>query len=129
MTERSPNRGSGDRRFPARVYAHGSEPDPRFSLANERTFLAWMSTGLALISVGVGLEAFGLTLHHGLRLAASAVLILLGITVPVHAWFSWMRVESAMRDHRPLPALTMGLVLTVGLAIAGLLVLAAVVAA
>ena len=117
-----------DRRFPQQVYSHGSEPDPRFSLANERTFLAWMTTGLALVSVGVGLEAFGLSLHHGLRLAASTVLVLLGIVLPIHAWFGWMRVESAMRDRRPLPSLTMGLVLAVGLAIAGLLVLLALLA-
>ncbi|WP_157593348.1 YidH family protein, partial [Sedimentibacter sp. B4] len=44
-------------RFPRSVYARGSEPDARFSLANERTFLAWISAGLALISVGVGLDS------------------------------------------------------------------------
>ena len=36
-----------ERRWPSRVYAHGHEPDPRFSLANERTFLAWIRTALA----------------------------------------------------------------------------------
>ena len=36
------------RRFPARVYRAGTEPDPRFTLANERTFLAWIRTSLAL---------------------------------------------------------------------------------
>jgi hypothetical protein len=33
-----------DSRFPRRVYQLGSEPDPRFTLANERTFLAWIRT-------------------------------------------------------------------------------------
>jgi len=36
----------------------GEEPDPRFTLANERTFLAWVRTALALVAGGIGLEAF-----------------------------------------------------------------------
>ena len=35
-------------RRPRSVYGGGEEPDPRFSLANERTALAWMRTALAL---------------------------------------------------------------------------------
>lgn len=116
-------------RFPASVYARGSEPDARFSLANERTFLAWMSTGLALLSVGVGLEAFGLSLHPGLRLAASLVLIVMGIASPLYAWWGWMRVETALRENRPLPSLSHGLVLAVGLGVAGVLILLGVLAA
>ena len=45
-------------RWPGRVFDHGSEPDPRFSLANERTFLAWLRTGLALVAGGVALDQF-----------------------------------------------------------------------
>ena len=36
-------------RFPQRVFRDGEEPDPRFSLANERTFLAWLRTALAML--------------------------------------------------------------------------------
>src|SRR6185312_1745313 len=32
----------------------GEEPDYRFSLANERTFLAWIRTALALMAAAVG---------------------------------------------------------------------------
>lgn len=49
-------------RFPQSVYGQGEEPDARFSLANERTFLAWIRTSLALIAGGVALEAFDLPL-------------------------------------------------------------------
>lgn len=31
----------------------GEEPDPRFTLANERTFLAWTRTALALLASAV----------------------------------------------------------------------------
>ncbi|MGQ4496305.1 YidH family protein [Dermabacteraceae bacterium P13101] len=67
-----------DSRFPARVYRHGSEPDARFSLANERTFLAWLRTSLALIAGGVALETLGLGINPSHRLAASLILIVCG---------------------------------------------------
>jgi len=112
------------KRFPGSVFDRGSEPDPRFSLANERTFLAWIRTSLALIAGGVALEAFGLGMHTGLRLAASIVLITLGILTPFQAWAGWARTERALRKSTPLPnaPLSMPLVLLVvgaGILIAG----------
>ncbi|WP_345712331.1 YidH family protein, partial [Kineococcus glutinatus] len=64
-----------DRRWPRRVYGTGREPDARFSLANERTFLAWIRTSLALLGAGVALEALQVPVQPGFRLAASAVLL------------------------------------------------------
>lgn len=112
---------TADTRFPRRVYGRGEEPDPRFTLANERTFLAWIRTSLALIAGGVALEALGLPLHPGLRLAASLVLLAFGLGVPVVAWWHWGHVELAMRDGRPLPAPGLGLPLAVGVLAVGLL--------
>ena len=54
MTETDERRS----RLARRVFPEGTEPDPRFTLANERTFLAWMRTALAFIAGGVALEAF-----------------------------------------------------------------------
>lgn len=62
-----------------RVRAEGQEPDPRFTFANERTFLAWVRTALALVAGGIGLEAFVPPLAvPGLRQALAVVLVLLG---------------------------------------------------
>ncbi|WP_454051433.1 YidH family protein [Cellulomonas sp. Marseille-Q8402] len=114
---------TGDRRFPRQVYARGTEPDGRFSLANERTFLAWVRTALALLAGGVALEALDLPVEPHLRLAASLVLLVLGIVAPVQAWFGWARAERAIRERRPLPAPALGGPLALGVALAGALVL------
>ena len=111
------------RRFPTSVFGVGEEPDARFSLANERTFLAWISTGLALLSVGVALDALVPGLHPGLRKAASVVLVVSGIGAPIQAWFGWLRVEAALRERRPLPAPRLAAWLAVALTAAGVLVL------
>jgi putative membrane protein len=52
-----------------------------FVAANERTYLAWIRTGLALTAGGVALEAFSLHIHPRWRLAA-------GAATPVLAWFT-----------------------------------------
>lgn len=114
-----------DRRFPRAVFRQGTEPDVRFSLANERTFLAWTRTALALMAGGVALEALALEMYPPLRLAASLVLIVTGIILPIIAWFEWARVERRMRLGRPLPHPPTGIILAVAVIAAGVLVLLA----
>ncbi|MDM7856565.1 YidH family protein [Cellulomonas alba] len=118
-----------DHRFPRWVFGVGQEPDARFSLANERTFLAWIRTSLALLAAGVALEALDLPIERHVRLAASIVLVSLGVLAPVAAWLGWARGERAMRQGRPLPAPTGFALLVVGVLVAGLLVLIGLVAA
>ncbi|WP_089802054.1 YidH family protein [Cellulomonas sp. KH9] len=101
----------------------GAEPDARFSLANERTFLAWARTGLALLAGGVALEALDLPVEPHLRLAAAVVLIALGTLAPAVAWWGWSRTERAMRRGDPLPAPVGFGLLVAGVAVAGVLVL------
>jgi putative membrane protein len=111
-------------RFPRNVYGIGAEPDPRFSLANERTFLAWIRTALALIAGGVALEALGLPLRPSLRLAASILLLALGVLVPMLAWRRWGATESALRTNAPIPSSRIALLLAIGVtAVAALIVL------
>lgn len=109
-------------RFPAAVYRSGSEPDPRFTLANERTFLAWVRTSLALIAGGVALEALALDIHPGFRLTAALVLIATGLVTSVHSWFGWMSTEKALRRGHPLPGSAMGALLGVSVTAVGVLV-------
>ncbi len=110
-------------RFPRWVYGVGSEPDPRFSLANERTFLAWVRTSLALSAGGVALEALSLPVHPGVRLAAALLLIVLGLLAAVQAWWRWGQVERAVRCAAPLPAPVLSVVIAAGCAVTALLVI------
>ncbi len=122
MQSEQPGETMSHDRFPRWVYRAGEDPDPRFSLANERTFLAWIRTALALIASGVALEALDLPLLPGLRLAASLILLALGVMVPVLGWLTWASVERAMREGTAMPGFRLGLPLSVGVAVAGLII-------
>ncbi len=113
---------TGRRRFPARLYRVGTEPDPRFTLANERTFLAWIRTALAFVAGGVALEALVPGLQPGFRLAASIVLILTGIATPIQAWLGWVTIERALREGKPLPSPALALPVGIVVVVVGVLV-------
>ena len=104
-----------DRRWPRRVYGVGSEPDPRFTFANERTFLAWIRTSLGFLAAGVAVAAVGRiggSLGAEARIAA-LLLILSGLVSGVAAFGRWMRLERAMRLDEPLPSSRLLLVVTI----------------
>ncbi len=83
----------------------GAEPDYRFSLANERTFLAWIRTALALLAGGVLLEQFATTLQPHAALVALAIgLAALSCALCTIAYLRWKHNEIAMRHAQPLPA-------------------------
>ncbi len=125
MPHRPPPCSVSRERFPRWVYEKGTEPDPRFSLANERTILAWIRTALGLIAGGTALEALDLPMEPRLRLAAAIVLLLAGAAVPVVAAVEWARTERAMREHGPLPGALTGFLLVATVSVVGILVLLA----
>lgn len=92
-------------RKPSSVYGVGEEPDPRFSLANERTALAWMRTALALVAGGIALISVAsiADLPDWAPLIGAASCVGGGV-LAVRAVVSWGRVERAMRLRQPLPA-------------------------
>ncbi len=99
------------------MYEHGSEPDPRFSLANERTALAWVRTGLALVAGGVALTSFALIADLAVIIDLIAVVTCLaGGALAVNALVSWRRTERALRRREPLPSPRALPVLVVGVA-------------
>src|SRR6266542_1959938 len=82
----------------------GDEPDARFSFANERTFLAWIRTSLALVAAGVAvtqvLPAFRIA---GGRRVLGLPLIALGAVLAFTSYWHWEASERALRLGRPLP--------------------------
>ena len=112
-------------RWPRAVYGSGDEPDPRFSLANERTFLAWIRTSLALLAVAAAVDALPLRIDDRAQAALAAVLALTGLAAAYHAWRGWVRTEQAMRTGGPLPGNAAGIVVVVGVAVAGVVLLVA----
>jgi putative membrane protein len=92
-------------RRPESVYGVGQEPDPRFSLANERTALAWMRTALALVAGGVALiSVASLAEMPSWAPLVGAASCLGGAALAVRAVRSWARVERALRLKQPLPS-------------------------
>jgi putative membrane protein len=90
------------RRPPLRTV--GTDPDYRFTLANERTFLAWLRTGLALLAGAVALASlvhnFG---PRPVRIAITVLLLILSLTVTIGGYMRWDRAERALRENRSLP--------------------------
>ncbi len=106
----------------------GPDPDYRFSLANERTFLAWIRTALALMAGGVALVAVVPDFGPGwLQHAAGLLLLLLAISVALLAYRRWRQTELALRTGRSLPAPTPLRLLSAGLVVVALGVLALIV--
>jgi putative membrane protein len=112
---------------PEKTESAGEMPDYRFSLANERTFLAWIRTGLALIAGGLACAQFlpPLPIEH-LREVIAVALLVLGGVVALRAVDHWARTERAMRTGRDLPASRFPAVLAIVVALGALLLVIAV---
>jgi putative membrane protein len=108
-----------------RWYEEGSDPDRRFSLANERTFLAWLRTALALIAGAVAvLQLVPPFRVAGARVTIGLLLAAAGLACAVVAYVRWRTTESALRTGRPLPRPVTLLVAAVVVAVIAAVVLA-----
>ena len=106
----------------------GTEPDPRFTFANERTFLAWSRTALALVVAGLGIVQL-LPPFPGVpvgRHLLGVPLIVLGAVLAVVAYAEWVRNQHALRRGEPMPKSNMPWILAAtitGMAIVSAIVL------
>lgn len=103
----------------------GSEPDYRFSLANERTFLAWIRTALAVLAGAVALEQFVTRWEpRGAVVGLATALAVLSALLCAGAYRRWKATEIAMRHGGPLPgAITVPLLAAAGLVVAAAIAL------
>lgn len=87
--------------------------DYRFTLANERTFLAWVRTALALLAGAVAvLHLLPLGWAEGPRTAVGLLLAVLAGVITVYAPVRWFRVQRAMRRGQALQLSVLPLVTT-----------------
>jgi putative membrane protein len=107
----------------------GEEPDYRFSLANERTYLAWLRTALGMLAGALAVIQLATAVPRTLRLAIALTLALLAGVVSAAGFWQWRDRQRRMRLGQPLgrtrviPALSVAL-LSLSVVIAGVVVLA-----
>lgn len=80
------------------------EPDYRFTLANERTFLAWIRTALALLAGAIAI--IQLVPHFGVPHISEMLgtfLALSSIAITLYSGWRWYRVQDAMQRDARLP--------------------------
>ncbi|MCL2552774.1 MAG: DUF202 domain-containing protein [Actinomycetia bacterium] len=111
---------------PAKVQEEGTTPDYRFSLANERTFLAWIRTALALIGGGFAVDQFLTDLSHWARASLAVALLAAGVACTLRAVNHWVRCERAMRLGTNLPVSRFPAVLAVVVAVLSVAMVAVV---
>ncbi len=98
------------------------DPDVRFSFANERTFLAWNRTALALIATGVAATQLLPEFHiSGGRRILGLPLVVLGAVVAGVSFRHWRANEKAMRRGEPLPRSPLPMILAVGVVVVGVI--------
>ncbi|MBJ3817003.1 DUF202 domain-containing protein [Shimwellia pseudoproteus] len=96
----------------------GDAPDYRFSLANERTFLAWVRTALGVLAAGVGLDQLAPELATPLiREIVSLALCLFAGCLAIFSYLRWVKTETAMRLRQDLPYTPVLLLLSIVMAL------------
>ena len=102
----------------------GEAPDYRFSLANERTFLAWIRTALGFLAAGVGLDQ--LAPDFATPVIRELLLCLFAGGLAIYGYLRWLRNEKAMRLKEDLPYTHSLLIISLMLMIVAVIVMALV---
>lgn len=99
----------------------GQKPDYRFSLANERTFLAWIRTSMAVLAGAIAIDQLAPQIApSGVRIVVCVLLAVIGSALAVEAYRRWALQEQAMRNNQELPHAWLLIALTAVVAAAAL---------
>ncbi len=93
------------------------EPDPRFTFANERTFLAWNRTALALVAGASALSQFLDDVSREGRLAIVVPLLVVAALIAVTSHGRWKRHQQALRRGDRLLGSILPMILAVGVSL------------
>lgn len=106
--------------FPRRCKTSGVTPqgaDPRYSLANERTFLAWIRTSLGLLAAAAALVAIDVPWPPGAVRGIAALLASTAALSAFFAWDRWRKVEAAVAQGLPAPPPRVHVILSLTVAV------------
>ncbi|MBT8159723.1 MULTISPECIES: YidH family protein [Arthrobacter] len=108
----------------------GQRPDYRFSLANERTFLAWIRTALAILAGAIGIDQLAPQIAPTpVRITLCIAFAVIGALLALEAYRRWSLQEQAMRNNRELPhawlLVTMAIIVAAAAAVLAVLILLA----
>ena len=90
-------------RVPHGVFDAGSEPDPLYTLANERTYLAWLRLALTLLAAAVAVDRLYQDHPGGASEGLALGLVVLAVATCALGVRRWWSTERALRLGRPLP--------------------------
>lgn len=114
----------------ARAYSSGMaappEPDPRFLLANERTYLAWVRTSLALLAAAAAVTAVDLPMSLTVQRLMATVLAVIGMASALEGWRSWRRRDAALYANEPIAPARATTLITGGLFLVGVVLIVAI---
>ena len=109
----------GRPRVPRRVYDQGSEPDPLYTLANERTYLAWLRLAVTLLASAVAVDRLFLERPwFGSEIMALALVAIAFGTCAI-AVHRWSTTELALRRRRPLPGFSVAVLVSGAITLVG----------
>lgn len=102
---------------------NGEMPDYRFSLANERTFLAWIRTAMAILAGAIAVDQLTPQIAPApVRVILCLVLAVIGGLLALEAYRRWSLQEQAMRQKQELPHAWLLVAMTTVVALAGAVV-------
>lgn len=107
-------------RLPREVYDVGREPDPLYSLANERTYLSWLRLAVTLLAGAVAIDRLFLEQP---RFASKGLALGLVVLAVATGWLGarrWWLTERAVRQRQPLPGFGAPLLATLAVVLAGI---------
>lgn len=107
-------------RFPRGVYDVGREPDPLYSLANERTYLSWLRLAVTLLAGAVAIDRLFLEQHRFGSKGLALGLVVLAVTTCGLGARRWWLTERAVRQRRPLPGFGAPLLAIFAVVLAGI---------
>ena len=118
---------TADSRPVAEPAAGEHDVDPRWTLANERTYLAWNRTCLAFVA-GAIVILQAPTIDVTVRRVVAVLLALVAMVFSALSYRQWVANDRGMREHgslppTPLPVVLATVVSTLGLVVVALLVL------